>query len=56
MISIDKLNNIKVDVIPPLSTVLAVMAIGLATIAMFKLFKSNKGRIELAEHFGVSWN
>ena len=50
------LDSIRGDVIPPLSSVLAVVAIGLATIAMFKLFTSSKGKIELAEHFGVSWN
>lgn len=44
------------NVIPPLTTVLAVVAIGFSTIAIYKLFTSSKGKIELAEHFGVSWN
>ena len=48
--------NIRGNVIPPLATVLAVVAIGFSTVAMYKLFTSSKGKIELAEHFGVSWN
>ena len=56
MIEMKDLSNIKGGVIPPLSTVLAVVAIGFSTIAIYKLFTSSKGKIELAEHFGVSWN
>ena len=48
--------NVKGEVIPPLTTVLAVVAISFSTIAIYKLFTSSKGKIELAEHFGVSWN
>ena len=55
-IDICVLDTIVGNVIPPLSTVLAVVAIGMSTIAMYKLFTSSKGKIELAEHFGVSWN
>ena len=56
MKEISDLSNIKGGVIPPLTTVLAVVAIGFSTIAMYKLFTSSKGKISLAEHFGVSWN
>ncbi len=56
MREINNLSNIKGGVIPPLATVLAVVAIGFSTVAMYKLFTSSKGKIELAEHFGVSWN
>jgi len=52
----NQLASIKGRVIPPLSTVLAVVAISFSTIAIYKLFTSSKGKIELAEHFGVSWN
>ena len=50
------IDGIKGDFIPPLSSVLAVVAISFSTIAIYKLFTSSKGKIELAEHFGVSWN
>ena len=56
MIELVDLSNIKGEVIPPLATVLAVVAIGFSTVAMYKLFTSSKGKISLAEHFGVSWN
>ena len=57
----NKLNDMDImfvrgKVIPPLTTVLAVVAISFSTIAIYKLFTSSKGKIELAEHFGVSWN
>lgn len=57
----NKLNDIELKetrgkIIPPLTTVLAVVAISFSTIAIYKLFTSSKGKIELAEHFGVSWN
>lgn len=58
MLRVDQsvLGTIVGNVIPPLTTVLAVVAIGFSTVAMYKLFTSSKGKIELAEHFGVSWN
>ena len=55
-INTEYISKIKGNVIPPLTTILAVASIGIATIAMYKLFTSKKGKIELAKNFGVSWN
>ena len=54
-LTISELSNVKGKVVPALTTVLAAGAIALITIAVYKLYKSTKGKLKLSNNYGIEW-
>ncbi len=50
-----EMNEVKGKVVPALTTVLAAGAIALITIAVYKLYKSTKGKLKLSNNYGIEW-
>lgn len=50
-----EMSDVKGKVVPALTTVLAAGAIALITIAVYKLYKSTKGKLKLSNNYGIEW-
>ena len=55
LLSDDELKNIVGGVIPGLSSVIAIGAIGILLIAIYKLYQSSKGEVNLGGGIGFEW-
>lgn len=51
----EEISNIEGYVVPALTTVLAAGAIALIAIAVYKLYKSTKGKLKLSNNYGIEW-
>jgi len=54
-LSLKELDEVKGKVVPALTTVLAAGAISLIAIAVYKLYKSTKGKLKLSNNYGIEW-
>lgn len=55
LISEMEMKNIKGGSVPTLSTVLAVGAIALITVTVFKIYQSSKGKSSFGNGFNFEW-
>ena len=54
-LDLNELMDVKGKIVPALTTVLAAGAIALITIAVYKLYKSSKGKLKLSNNYGIEW-
>ena len=55
LISVQEMKRIKGGAVPQLATVLAVGAIALITVTVFKLYQSTKGKSSFGSGFEFQW-